>query len=209
MHWPLLILAGYAVTVHVAVSVDRPSLGLAALALLVVTTVLPRLRTLAARSCAAIVIGGAALGLTVLGDAAASAIRLPPIILTGAMFAAFAGSLREGATPLVTMISLRMGATPSPALHRYTRNVTRAWSVFLLAILVECVLLAALAPADLWSLFTNVLNYAAIGAFFVVEYFVRRLSLPTQPHPGLIRFLRDLLRTDIRPNRQAAHDERH
>ena len=48
-------------------------------------------------------------------------------------------------------------------------------------------------PQEAWSLFANVLEYALVAGFFVIEYAIRRRRVPQQPFTGLRDFTTRLL----------------
>ena len=46
---------------------------------------------------------------------------------------------------------------------------------------------------EVWSLFTNLLEYLLVAAFFVIEYAYRRQRFPRQPYRNMFDFLRRML----------------
>jgi uncharacterized membrane protein len=93
----------------------------------------------------------------------------------------FAGSLRGGREPLISGVSRRVGgAELTPAVARYTRNVTVAWSMFFGAQLLTSALLYIFAPLPVWSLFINVLNVPSIVLMFSAEFLIRMWRHPAQ-----------------------------
>lgn len=123
---------------------------------------------------------------------------LPPVIMNVALLLMFGRTLRPGRTPLVTRIALALGDAPSERLHRYTRAVTLAWSAFFASMAVESALMAVLARPELWSLFTNLVNYVLIGVFFLVEYTIRCRYLKGTDRGGFIGFMRALKQADFK-----------
>jgi uncharacterized membrane protein len=86
----------------------------------------------------------------------------------------FAGSLRHGREALISRVARHLeGNELSPAVARYTRNVTIAWCVFFAAQMITSALLFTLAPLAVWSLFINVLNAPSIALMFGAEYLIR------------------------------------
>jgi uncharacterized membrane protein len=73
----------------------------------------------------------------------------------------------------------------SPALARYTRGVTLAWTIFFGAVATVSVALFFLAPRPLWSAFANLLTLPLVGAMFAAEYAVRVRVLPPEERGGL------------------------
>ena len=98
--------------------------------------------------------------------------RLYPVVVTGAVFAAFALSLRW--TPLVERFALRMGASLDAGGREYCRKATVAWTVFLaahFAVTVATVFLSL----ETWALYNGCIAYVLIGAMFLGEFAVRRV----------------------------------
>ena len=135
---------------------------------------------------------------------------LAPPAFVAAVGWAFASTLREGRVPLVGRIAAALDGVAWPALpdavRAYTRRVTFAWALLLLALALVDATLAlfavprgvlaqlgiasdfAIAEAD-WSWFANIGDYAVIGGFMLAEYGYRRWRFPMQA-PGLFVFLR-------------------
>jgi uncharacterized membrane protein len=99
-------------------------------------------------------------------------------------------------------------AALAPDLQRYTRSLTAAWAVVLLAMAGANLLLALLAsPSGLleslglasplpisqaqWSLWANLLNYGVIGGFFIIEFAYRKRRFPGR-YDGFAGFVRKL-----------------
>lgn len=105
-----------------------------------------------------------------------------PVILYGLphfaanlfLFWFFSRSLRASRVALVTRIAQRVHGPLGPALLRYTRRVTVAWSAFFAAQLLASAALYAYAPLEAWSWFVNVVGSLLIPAMFLAEYAVRR-----------------------------------
>lgn len=121
-----------------------------------------------------------------------------PILINAAACYLFARSLAPGQMPLVTRFAAIVRGFLHPDVARYTRRVTQAWALFFALLALESLLLALFAPPRLWSLFTNFINYLLVAVFFVVEYWVRIRCLAHLEHPGFIKFLRSLLRLELR-----------
>ncbi len=62
---------------------------------------------------------------------------------------------------------------------------------------LESTALALFAPINLWSLFTNFLNYVMVLAFFIVEYHLRFWCLPNHEHLSFRKFCRLLYTTNL------------
>ncbi|KQP11842.1 hypothetical protein [Pseudorhodoferax sp. Leaf267] len=85
----------------------------------------------------------------------------------------FGGTLRAGHTALITTIASRVHRQFTPAMAAYTRNVTRAWTVYFVGMALLSLALYAWAPFDTWALFANLLTPLAVAAMFAGEYVLR------------------------------------
>ncbi|MFT3817425.1 MAG: hypothetical protein QM750_07350 [Rubrivivax sp.] len=91
----------------------------------------------------------------------------------------FGITLRPGATPLITAMAVHVHAQPLSAHERaYTDALTRAWTLFFVAMIAVSLALYLLAPWAWWSFFCTVLTPAAAVAGFAVEYAWRRWRHP-------------------------------
>lgn len=92
---------------------------------------------------------------------------------------------------LATRIArLIQGQTLSLSNIRYTRQVTVAWTVFFSANAGISILLFALAPIAIWSVFANLLSAPLLGAMFAAEYLWRQRVLPPEEHPSIAAIIR-------------------
>lgn len=132
------------------------------------------------------------------GGSSPSLVYLPPVLINLALFILFARTLLSGRTPLVTRFALVVREPMDRALARYTRRLTAAWAAFFAVMTLESGSLALFAPVEIWSLFTNFLNYSFILVFFIVEYHVRLRCLAGHSHPSFLSFCRMLVKTDLR-----------
>lgn len=110
----------------------------------------------------------------------------------------FGRTLRAGREPLITSLARLIHTTMTPALQRYTRQVTLAWTLFFTVMGLLSVLLFFLAPIEAWSLFANILTMPLVIAMFVAEYAVRRQVLPPEDRVGLLASVR-AFRAAMRP----------
>lgn len=90
-----------------------------------------------------------------------------------ALAAGFGSTLRRGAEPLITSLARRVHGSLSPAMERYTRQVTLAWTLYFVAMTLASLLLFAAGEFAHWSLLANILTPVFTAAFFVGEYLVR------------------------------------
>lgn len=96
----------------------------------------------------------------------------------------FARTLLKGRLPLCTFFAGFLHAEVSPALARYTRQVTVAWSLFFFGVAAISTLLFFLAPVETWSVFANLLDLPLVGLMFFAEHLVRRCVLPPEDQLG-------------------------
>ena len=99
---------------------------------------------------------------------------------------AFARSLAPGREAMCTMFARMVHGALGPAMERYTRQVTFAWSIFFGAMALASTVLFFAAPVSVWSTFANFFTAPLIALMFLVEYAVRRRLLPEVEHAGLI-----------------------
>jgi len=103
---------------------------------------------------------------------------------------AFGRTLVAGHEPLVTVFARRLHPTVSPALERYTRSVTWAWTLYFAGVALTSVLLFWLAPAPVWSAFAILLGFPMLVLMFAGEYAVRFLVLPPEDRAGPLDAIR-------------------
>ena len=195
---PVLVLA-YPVLVHLAVMLQQPLLQWLALCCLVAIPLYQGLRAGRVQSWLLFIALAAALLLLTRAGGGRYALYIPPVILPaiGAWF--FGRSLRSGEVPLITRIArASRGDTLPEELVPYTRGVTWLWTLTLASMALLSVALAAFAPLELWSLFTNFLNYLILAAIFPLEYLWRRLRFRHLEHPGFIGYIRMVATTNYR-----------
>jgi uncharacterized membrane protein len=110
-------------------------------------------------------------------------VALPSIALNALIATAFGLTLRRGRTPMIEAIATwAMAPEPmTPEFAHYLRRQTQAWTIFFVLMMVACAVLALAAPFSWWSLFSNVLSWPLITAFFCGEYLVRRIWFPHLP----------------------------
>lgn len=108
-----------------------------------------------------------------------------------ALAALFGRTLFGGREALISHFSRLAHDGPlTPARARYTRQVTWAWTAFFLANAALSTALFLFAPADVWSVFANLLPGPLIAAMFALEYLVRCRVLPPADRPGIMQAIR-------------------
>ncbi len=139
----------------------------------------------------------------------------PPVVFIALATWLFARTLQAGRVPLITRIVeglyTQAGMPMTPALHRYTRQLTVAWALMLSLLALANLALALCAvpsgvlaqlghaPAlsvtdEQWSVFANVLNYGIVGAFFFIEYQLRIRRFPHRPYRNAGQFVQQMAR---------------
>lgn len=195
---PALVVA-YPLLVHLGIILHQPLLQWLALCCLVAIPLYPSLRRFEARAWLLLLALIAALyGLTRSGGGR-YVLYLPPVLLPLVAAWFFGRSLRSGEVPLVTRIARATRDDELPAeLVAYTRGVTWLWTLVLCGMALLSLGLALFAAPEIWSLFTNLLNYVILAAVFPLEYLWRRIRYRHLEHPGFIRYIRKVASTNYR-----------
>lgn len=104
----------------------------------------------------------------------------------GLLGLAFGRSLAPARVPLCTEWATTLHGPLRPALARYTRAVTQAWTLFFALVTSALLALFAFAPLSVWSAFANFGTFPLVVAMFVGEYIVRRCLLPDVQQGGIL-----------------------
>ena len=204
----------YPLCAHAAIMLGSPGLTLASVVVLAAAVLFRPLAE--GRRWAWVAAPPAALGIAALWrlDAAALVLYLPPILLNVFLAWLFGHTLRPGSTPLIERLVVLLqppGQPAEAAVLRYVRRLTWAWTLlFTTLAIMNLALAACVSPGGLleaagqrspwpirreaWSLFANVLNYAIVIAFFVLEFSFRMRRFPDRPYRSLPDFLRRVAR---------------
>jgi uncharacterized membrane protein len=102
----------------------------------------------------------------------------------------FGRSLAAGQVPMVSRFARRVHGDLAPALARYTRGATLAWTAFFGLMTVTSLLLFFSGAMVAWSLLANVLTPFLVAGVFLAEYVARRLALPAELRTGLVDSVR-------------------
>jgi uncharacterized membrane protein len=203
----------YPVLAHLAIARNSAALTIAALTLLAAISLLPGLARGAATAWLAVPLVGAAYWWLSSIEQPVVLLYLPPIIVPAFLACVFGNTLRPGRTPLISQLIRLLhapGDEPDSGVWPYARRLTGAWTALFVALATFNLLLAALAEPDgllrasgidpglavsheVWSLFTNLIEYLIVAAFFAVEYAYRRQKFPRQPYRNMFDFLRRML----------------
>lgn len=191
---PFVLLLAYPVTLHLSIIYQQSWLGPVLVIGLAALIAIPLLLN---RNTLAISILLACICLAVITTQVWSIQTLifwPPILIHLVLGLVFLNTLSPGRTPLITWIATIIEGSLSAEEKSYTRNVTRVWVAVLLLLSVESAVLAIYAPLQLWSLFTNGINYGILVFTLVIEYWIRIRKFPHFSHSGLFGFLSSLTR---------------
>ena len=107
----------------------------------------------------------------------------------------FGRTLCTGQVPMVSRFAATIHGPLSPALQRYTRQVTWAWTLYFGVMTAVSLLLFWLAPIVLWSVFTNLLGLPLLLLMFAAEYGVRLCLLDPPDRAGPLEAIRAYRKT--------------
>ncbi len=125
-----------------------------------------------------------------------SIIYLPPILIISLILYPFIRSVLPGQTPLISRFYQLTEDGHEPDKMRYTARLTWFWIVFIILLLINTLALTLFAPLELWSLFTNFINYLLLLAMLILEWLFRMFWFKEWVSP--IHFAGQLLSIDQR-----------
>lgn len=102
----------------------------------------------------------------------------------------FGMTLRRGARPLISRLADRVHGGLTPAMARYTRKVTAAWTIYFGAMAALSIALHASAPFAVWAVFANLLTPLALALMFGGEYLLRYRLHPEFERVTLAQMIR-------------------
>lgn len=208
----IALAVAYGVLAHLSSARDSHPLALAALLALVLLMLASPMAARRAWAWLALPLLAAGCWALYRAGHAPLPLLLVPVAFVGLVAWMFGRTLRPGRLPLITRIVTVLDDVTvermEPALARYTRGLTLAWTVLLLVLAAVNLLLALIASPDgllaelgldapvtitrtQWSWFANLFNYGIIAGFFVVEFQLRKLRFPGQ-FTSFAAFLRSL-----------------
>ena len=128
-------------------------------------------------------------------------VRLFYFVQEGIMFAlivaVFVRSLLPGRTPLCSAMAMLSHPVMTPAVWRYTRNVTLAWALWIAGLWLVSALLFVAAKVEAWAFFSAVMVPVLTAAFFLLEVAAgRRIFLPRQDRSSLVATLASVRRVN-------------
>ena len=123
---------------------------------------------------------------------------LPPIAINYFIGMIFLKSLMKNSTPLIERYMLLLEGEVDAKERKYARWFTTLWAFVLLSLAVETAVLAMFASHEIWSLFTNFINYLILGLMFLFEYLVRLRMFPQKQHKSFIQFINSLRKIKLK-----------
>lgn len=209
--WLIIALTlGYLATAHFALidhSTALSATATALLALLFLASIQGRHQAMARVITAA---AGAAIVILVARGAPPVPLLLPPVLIPASIAFMFGRTLRPGSTPLVERVArgFHAPAVPGPAIIRYARGVTWAWTLLLGAVAaINAALIVNLAPGGLIDIagfaprwpaspaafvwFGNTGTYLLIGGMLAAEFSVRVWRFPDYRFKNPLQFVRE------------------
>jgi len=196
----LFVSIGYPLALHITILLKKPAIGfmvmLAVLAIHLMFIILGLRRSTYIKVCLGIAMLAPFFILVYLARTFGSAYPLfiPPLVINAFLFVFFIRTLLPGHTPLISSISKVMHDKSLPELDRYTRKLTLVWSLFFAVMFLESLLLAIFAPLEVWSLFTNILNYIFVLLLVVGEYIFRLYYLPDIKHSSPVHVITHMVK---------------
>lgn len=124
---------------------------------------------------------------------------LYPILMGLLILSPFLLSVRTGYIPLITQFYYLTDCEDGeidPKRVEYTKLLTWLWIILICLILFETILLSFFAPLEIWSLFTNFINYLIILIFMLLEFSIRIIYFKQWLSP--IVFVKQLILIDHR-----------
>jgi len=186
----MALLLSYPLLVHLAVWFDLPGLEFLALFFLILRLLLPGLKRHRLLTWGLFLVVLAALCAVSYLDITIYFLYLPPVLISLLFFSVFLHSLLPKHVPLVTAIGERARGPLSAEMRSYTWSVTLIWTVFFALMALWSALLPWLASVEIWSLFTNFVNYILVALLFTAEFMYRKWRFQEHDHPGFIDYFK-------------------
>jgi uncharacterized membrane protein len=206
---PFLFLL-YPVVAHLAIVRGSGALVIVSLAVLLVPLIAAALSARNALVAALLVAIIAGLAVLARARATVTALYLPPVVVNLVLAWLFGHTLASGRVPLVERLVRVLHAGEEeidPAIIRYARRLTLAWTLLLAALgMTNLAIALCVSPSGIlramgvqppltvtqeqWSSIANIGSYGLVGAFLVCEYAYRRMRFPQQPYRNAADFIR-------------------
>ena len=138
----------------------------------------------------------------------------PPLAAFAFMAFFFHRTLRPGAEPLITRVARAEHPDLPVEMARYSRTLTRIWSLCFVFLFLAALLSAPILPLDAWSRWVQGLGYLVPAALFLGEYAYRLFRFRDHRHdsiPALIlRIVAVFRQAAVKPRADIPKDrERH
>lgn len=112
----------------------------------------------------------------------------------------FGSTLRSGHVALITQLALRVHrGYLTPDMTAYTRNLTRAWTVFFLVVVALSLGLYVFASFETWAFFANLLTPLAVGLMFGGEHLIRYRLHPEFERASIVDAVRAYTQDPVAP----------
>ena len=125
-----------------------------------------------------------------------SIIYLPPILMISLILYPFARSVTANRTPLISRFYQLTEKANDPQVLSYTHKLTWVWIVLITLMLLNTIILTFTASLEIWSLFTNFINYILLFALLFFEWLFRMFWFKRWVSP--VQIGRQLLTVDQR-----------
>lgn len=188
----------YPIVVHIFIIYKLPQYAVLYLVTVLVLLVYEKVQG-KARYLLAILMPFVVLGVLYYEPISRLALFIFPVLVCLIFFQIFARTLIMGRIPLVTrMAEIAQGSELNEDAIRYTRSLTKAWALVFLGLALESTLLAFFAPLEIWSLFTNIINYIIVALVFLVDFLLRRKLLSHWRNQSFKQFIKSITKVKIR-----------
>ena len=187
----------YPIIVHASVIMEKPQYGVIYL-LLVITFLLAERSKSWLRILLLVIVPLCIYWIVSDPIIAVAALYLFPVLVCILFFTLFVRTLRAGEIPLVTRMALLVHGDIDEYSRKYTRTLTKVWAAFFMFLALECTLLAVFASFEIWSLFTNIINYLFVILVFIADFLFRKKLLPSWHNATLGSFLNSITKVKIK-----------
>lgn len=143
-------------------------------------------------------------------DSISFLVYAPPLAAFAFMAFFFHRTLKRGAEPLITRVARAEHPDLPVEMARYTRTLTRTWSLCFVFLFLAAALSAPVLTLDAWSRWVHGLGYLLPAALFLGEYVYRHYRFRGRRHgsiPALIRTIAAVFRESaLQPDARGRQD---
>jgi uncharacterized membrane protein len=118
-------------------------------------------------------------------DSISFVVYAPPLAAFAFMAFFFHRTLRRGAEPLITRVARTEHPDMPIEMARYTRALTRTWSLCFVLLFLAAMLSAPVLTLDSWSRWVHGLGYLVPAALFLGEYVYRHYRFREHRHGSI------------------------